>query len=290
MTTEEKEKTPEQIWEEESNLREGTTAKAAEPTPAEPGPEEVVVNANPTETQTDQPNEMTQILDQLKKLEQRQRNVEGHIGGLKTAQQQLHVAMEAARKSTTDAAPTQGEVAAASSNPEKWEELKKDFPEWAEATEALLGARLSGLPKSEVNQEEIDRRVSERVAQVIEPMKKEIFVEAHLEAILPDWRDEVRSEKFGAWMQAQPQEIQALAASNDVKDAAKMLRLYGKSQEPAPDAQLRDERKQRLAQGTPLPNGSKPAPVKSLDQMTDAEVWELESKRREKEREKQRGF
>lgn len=323
MTTEAatKELTPQQIWDEEVNARENPTdAKSAVSTQTET--EEQIATDDPVvidddadskskatgaeddkntgeddkttvaETET-KPDPMALILEKLEKLEGRQRNVEGHIGGLKTAQQALHTAMEAARTQATkeDAeAPTKGQVAAAAANPQKWDDLKKDFPEWAEATEELLGSRLAALqaPKGGVDPAELEKLVTERLEQASASMREEI-VNSALDAVMPGWADEVKTAKFAQWIQAQPKEIQDLAASPKVGDAARMLKLYDAAKQADPSTQIQQDRKQKLAQATSLPKGGSVPKSKTIADMTPEELWNYEAKKREDERAK-RGY
>lgn len=321
MTTEAAttELTPQQMWDEELAKREGATATAAastqtstesesvieanvvdttktNSTAAEPGTTEQTNTGEvdqKTSASTEQPDVMAQILDKLNKLESRQRNVEGHIGGLKTSQQALQTAMEQARTSATKAdveAPTKGQVAAAAEDPAKWKELKKDFPEWAEATEELLGSRLAALqtPKGGIDPAELDKLVNERLQQVTGPLREEI-IDSALDAVLPGWKDEVKTAKFGQWLQAQSKEVQDLAASPKVGDAAKMLRLYDAAQKADPSVQIREDRKQKLAQAAGLPKSQQVPKAKTVEEMSPQELWNYEAEKREKER-KQRGY
>lgn len=317
MTTEAKELTPEQIWAEEAQKREGSPDKTAAPTAevttttqtATEKPDDEGTNTNPdpdasaatggdtgkvdtsqeSKTESDT---LAKILENLEKLEKRQRSVEGHIGGLRAEQNRLHTAMEAARKSTsTDGgnAPTKAEVDAAKTNPEEWEALKKDFPEWAQATEKLLEARLPKAASTPaVTPEEIERQVNERLAKASAEMRQEI-VNTALNAVLPGWQKEVTTPKFAAWLNAQPDDVKELANSPEVSDAARMLRLYDSANKADPSAQIQQDRQKTLANAATLPKGRTPPATRTLDQMTEQEVWDLEAKRREELRAK-RGY
>jgi hypothetical protein len=311
--------TAQQLWDQEAAKREGSTAPAADAasTVTDPKPAVEANDGDESGNQTkgatgapagddtatdnvgdgkkdDQPDVMAQILEKLEKLEGRQRNVEGHIGGLKTAQQSLHAAMESARKQSTETstdAPTKSAVAAAATNPQKWEELKKDFPEWAEATEELLGARLATLqtPSGGISQEQVDKLIDERITQVSASLREEM-VNEHLNEILPDWKEEVKTPAFNTWLQAQPKSIQDLASSSKVSDASKMLRLFDASRTTAdPAVEIRNDRKQKLDAATALPKVGAAPKAKSVDDMTPEEVWEHEAKKREQAR-AQRGY
>lgn len=113
---------------------------------------------------------------------------------------------------------------------EDFAELLKEFPESGAATVAGLRkvvAKLKGTGGADP--EAIEKVVGGR----IDTLRSEI-VNASLEAVFPGWEEEVKTEQFGAWLQSQAQDVQALAASAKVGDAAKMLRLYEKSKETPP--------------------------------------------------------
>jgi hypothetical protein len=296
--------TPEQIWDQELLAREQATSDNDAALPEQKQEEQVnqevkqeeQVNTNPPEkkddTGNDKPDPYALILEKLEKLEGRQRNVEGHIGGLKTAQNKLHEAMESARELAKKAseAPTQSQVAEASKNPEEWETLKKDFPEWADATEKLLGSRLAGLqaPKGALSEADIEKLVEDRIKKA-EPGIRQEIVNSTLEAVLPDWQNEVKKEQFTKWMNAQEPDVKALASSAEVKDAARMLRLYSEAMKSDQSKAIQEDRQQKLAQATALPKGRTAAPTKTVDQMTPQELWDYEAKKREQERAK-RGY
>jgi hypothetical protein len=50
--------------------------------------------------------------------------------------------------------------------------------------------------------------------------------DAALNAIVPRWRQQVNTPAFDTWLKAQPADVQALAESDDLGDAASMLRRY----------------------------------------------------------------
>lgn len=230
---------------------------------------------------------MQELRERFDKLESRQRNVEGHIGGLKTAQQAMHQAMEAARKAAPQAeAPTQKQVEQAAASSEKWKNLKRDFPEWADATEELLSARLNGQAQpAAFDPEEIDRKVQESLGKVLPGLRQEI-IDSTLDGLFPGWKQEVKTDAFKAWFEKADKDTQALVESDSVGDAATMLRLYNDAKKADPSAQIVSDRKQKLENAVGLPKGVRATPVKTVDQMTDAELWEYEARKREERRAK----
>ena len=88
------------------------------------------------------PASVRESLEAISGMTGRLRRVEGHIGGLTTAQRELRAAVDAARQQTQragGAAPTDAEIAAANTSA-KWKQMKEDFPDWAEAMEERLTA------------------------------------------------------------------------------------------------------------------------------------------------------
>jgi hypothetical protein len=308
--------TPEQqqaMWNEVAAERAGSTATT--PPNPEPAPEsapESDVKDNATAPAAAEPENngadpepppkadplaeaIATLTAKIDKLEGRQRSVDGHIGSL-TAQQralndkmlgQLAAGREAANK--VDNAPTAAQIAEAVKNPKEWEDLKEEYPTWANATEKFFEARLASLKTpSPIDPARIDQIVSEKLKGQTESMRREI-AETALEAVMPDWKHEINSQAFADWMQSQPDNIKALVYSESVGDAARMLKLFDDARRASPAARLTETRKQTLAQAVSPPRG-KPVPKqKTPDQMSDQELWDYEAAQRAKERQ-QRGY
>ena len=206
---------------------------------------------------------IAKLIERFDKLESRTRNAEGHIGGLnhqqKLLQETLQAASIAAAKVTD--APTQTQVNQAIGNSAKWDALKMDFPDWADATDERLEARIAAAVKPQVNQSEIEKLVDGKMASRSEEIIKEVSF-ATLDAAFDGWRDEVKTEHFLKWRDAQPPEISALAESWSVKDAAKLLRLYEKSKQqvkqpdPAPVLKSDVSTRQRRFAAAVTPRGA----------------------------------
>lgn len=267
-----------QVWDQEIIARE-----TGEPTDvtAEPAATEVS-DTEPAEPIIELVEEPTPdpVLAALEKLSNRMRNVEGHIGGLTSQQQAIRDSLTVSKEAATQvsAAPSQAAVQEALKNPELWDALKDDYPEWAAATEALLDAReqrlLASLPKHEQTAESLQALIDERVKGETGAIRQEIITTS-LEAIYPGWQDDVNTDAFGHWLTAQPQDIQALAQSAKVGDAAKMLSLWTQRNTRSP---IQDKRTQTLEAAAAAPgkgSGKAPQP-KSPEEMTPEELWEHE--------------
>ena len=122
-----------------------------------------------------------------------------------------------------------------------FQELREEYPELADHTVAGLRkifGRFKGTG-SAFDAETFDKKVNERVSAAVSEARRET-----LEVMFPDWEQEVRTESFGSWLNGQTEDVKALAASNKVTDAARMLRLYEKAKVAPPPARTQ----------TPAPN------------------------------------
>jgi hypothetical protein len=152
-------------------------------------------------------------------------------------------------------------------------ELKGEYPEIGELTGKVLKkvfAKFKGTGKA-VDEKMIDNVVKNRT------------IDLTLDSILErDWRKECKTEtgftpQFGAWFNAQPAEVQQLANSEGLGDAAKMMRLYKAHLDapkptpaptptptpvptPAPSAQPSMRSRQMAAAVAPRGEASAPAP------------------------------
>lgn len=145
------------------------------------------------------------------KAEYKQRfdNLGGTLGGLKQQVQEVL----AARRDGTPVDIMDDDYA----------ELRSEFPELAALVEKgqkriLERNRVGGAPDPAA----IEKLVNERLA----PLHSQ-QIDVSLDAVVGgDWKAEVASEQFGEWLNGQPDDIKALSESSNVRDAARMLRLY----------------------------------------------------------------
>jgi hypothetical protein len=146
-------------------------------------------------------------------------------------------------------APTRAQIAAASGSVEKWDALKTDFPEWADATEQFVDAKLAGIKFPEgaptVDPNKIAELIEQRVGQVQAEMVKAVE-EAKVEGRHPNWREDINTDAFGKWFAVQKPEVQALARSDKGRDAIRMLDLYQEALAKPAD-KVKEERASKLA-------------------------------------------
>ena len=160
----------------------------------------------------------------------------GKIGGIERVLQQLQQ-------------PGQVEV-----NDDDYAALTAEYPELAKTLIEGQKKALSRIKGSaSVDPAAVDKIVSERVAQTRMEM-----IDSTLDLIVSgDWRADRASEGFKAWEAAQPAEIQALAASDDLRDASRMMRMWKQHKDtPRTPAPKPSSRKQQLEAAAATPKGT----------------------------------
>lgn len=200
----------------------------------------------------------------VKELEHKVKTAEGRVAAM---QREADVARNAAK--VVDHAPTAAAIAAAKISTDKWDSLKADFPEWAEATDQFVQAKLAGLKPSETK-----GLTPAEVAVVVEKAVEESKVESKHE----DWKDVIATSEFATWYEAQDEATKSLGASKRAKDAISLLDSYAKSKSTKVE-DVQADRKNKLAAAVSQGPGAARTPSKTVDQMTAKELWAFEAKR-----------
>jgi len=235
---------------------------------------------------------LKELSERLAKIEGSHNTLAGHIGGLKRSEAEMRQLLAAANAATrkVDHAPTQAQVQRAVADPAEWAELKRRHPDWALATEKGMDARIAARlaeQGSHFDQGAIDRMVAQRVAGETAAVRNEM-IDTHLDAIVGsgDWRRDINSPAFDAWIRAQKPEVQALADSAKMTDAAKMLRLFEQSRAHTRQADsLTQKRQQTLDSASFTPGrGARSAKPVSVDDMTPEQLWHYEAQQRERKK------
>lgn len=162
--------------------------------------------------------------------------------------------------------PSQKQIAAAASNPQKWAELKNDFPEWGEGIEAFVESRLGALAGSGLTAEQVEQQVAQRTDMLAQQFEKSL-----VELKYDNWENIVRTDEFGQWFGAQKPEVQMLAHSPKGKDALRMLDLFHEAKKK-PVADVRQTRQEKLAAAVTAKPGA-PVATKTFEDMTPTEQW-----------------
>lgn len=228
----------------------------------------------------------------LEKLDQLEAQLPTLINSVKTAegrvaamQREMDVAKQAAK--AAQSAPSQAQIAAASGDVKKWESLKTDFPEWADATEQFVNAKLAGLTPQQA--QGLDAaQVEELVRQQGAKARAEALAaieEAKVEIKHPDWVRKINSEDFKKWFGEQPDDVKKLSKSPRGLDAIRLIDLFDERETAAPSSpapsEVQQARNKKLAAAVNKTPQAKAAPAtgKTVDEMSPAELWEYERKR-----------
>lgn len=210
-------------------------------------------------------------------------SAEGRVAAMQRELQQAKVAQQ---QVAPQQSPTQGQIAGAAKNPEKWEQLKQDFPEWASAMEEYVAVQVGSVKSPSVDPQALQAYVQEQVGQTRAEMHRALE-EARVEGKYENWQETVRTADFTNWFSLQPPEVQALGNSTAARDAIRVLDLFNQAK-AKPAAEVKQERTQRLAAAATTRPGQTPPP-KTVDDLSATELWNYMAAQREKDR-AQRGY
>lgn len=212
------------------------------------------------------------------------KTAEGRVAAMQREFQQARVAQQ---QVAPQEAPSQGQIVNAAKNPEKWEQLKEDFPEWAGAMEEYVASKLGSVqPQQGFDPQQVAAFVQQQVDQTKVEMRQAIE-EARVDGKYENWKDTVNTLEFTQWFTVQPPDVRSLANSDSARDAIRMLDMFHETKKRSA-SDIRQERGQRLAAAATTRPGQTPPP-KSLDDMSPEELWNYEAAKREKTK-AQRGF
>jgi len=212
---------------------------------------------------------MSQTVQTLQSADLRLKQAESRIGAITN---ELHAAKKAAEQ--VKDAPTAEQMAAATKSDENWENLKKDFPEWAEAFDGRFDNKLSiklEALKKEIGSGKTTEELEKLKTTLAEGTQAEIQ-KGILTFFKPKWRETIATEDWKAWLAAQPAEIVALKDSETALDAVSMIDQFEEATQKQKTAtEIAADRKRRM-KASVLPEGGKAVPVKSEADMSVAEL------------------
>lgn len=212
------------------------------------------------------------------------KTAEGRVAAMQREFQQARTAQQTV---SPQDAPSQGQIVTAAKNPEKWEQLKQDFPEWAGAMEEYVASQLGSVQSRQgVDPNQIAAYVQQEVDRTKAEMSRAIE-EARIDGKYENWKDTVNTLEFTQWFTVQSPETRALADSTSARDAIRMLDLFHDTKKRSA-SDIKQERGARLAAAATTRPGQTPPP-KTLDDMSPEELWNYEAAKREKTK-AQRGF
>ena len=283
------------LWDEEASklAADGDTSAsellaAAPETPQEPEPEQAQIEPEqPEDPLAGLSPAVRAKLAQIDDLAQANAQLLHHVKTTEGRVAAMQREAQQARQAAMQDAPTQTAIASAAKNPEKWEQLKQDFPEWAGAMEEYVASKLGvSSQQQSLSPEAVAQFVQQEVANTKAEMGR-LMEEARIEGKYENWRDTINTTEFAQWFTVQTPETRALADSPAAKDAIKMLDLFSTAQTRSA-GDIKQERGARLAAAATTRTGQTPPP-KTLGDMSPAELWNYEAKKREREL-KERGY
>jgi hypothetical protein len=226
---------------------------------------------------------LNKTVNDYKTLPERLKQAEKRIGSLTN---QLHEANKAVAEEEAKA-PTQKEIDAAAESEESWEELREEFPVWADAMDKILTVERAKLDQSMATVKELQKKIESlenvqptaEIKETIENTREELMLEIHH----PGWKKTVNTPEFESWFKTQPSDVQQKASSVKAEDAIEVLDSFGEHQKndqvSKTPAQIEKARKERLKKSQ-LPSSNRTRiPEKIEDEMTDAEYRKLEEKK-----------
>lgn len=194
----------------------------------------------------------------------------------------LQSELDAAKAVKTAGGPTDAQINAAAKSTDKWDTLKGDFPEWADATEQLITARIAGIaPGAAFDPEAIAKVIEDRVQEATAGTAK-LIEEAKVEGKHPDWRETLADADFHTWKNAQASDVQALFQSPKGRDAVRMLDLYVEAKAKPAGAVQEARAKKLAAAASAAPGADATTVTKAFADMTPAEQWNHEAARNRK--------
>ena len=206
--------------------------------------------------------EMSNRVNNFQATETRLKQAESRIGAITN---ELHAARKAAE--TVKAAPTAEQMQAAAESDEKWENLKKDFPEWADAFDGRFDKKIT--VKLKELREELKTELKSEIGDGKPPANLDLRL---LSIVKPKWKETVASKEWKEWLALQPHETAALVTSDRAEDAITIITSFEDATRPQKTAtEIAAERKQRIKTAV-LPQGGKAVPVKSEADMTAEEL------------------
>lgn len=288
---EEKEKTEEEIKQETQDARreiaaeEFGTEPPAKEKPEEKEPEEKIEEEvkKPEESEEDlwegvNPNlkqsfnDMTAKVAAFDSMTFRLKQAENRIGSI---QNKLSAAEKAAQEKPP--APTKEEIEKAAAEDKSWEELKDEFPEWAEAVEVKLNRASMGAESKQKEIEDRQKAIGDQVKGEVAILREEIArsTEEREKTLLsfkyPNWETTIRSSEYKAFEKTLPEDMKQLTRSTFAKDAVIVLDKFSETQKNKKPTGTTAERQQRLKESVSV-KGKKPIPAKAEADMTREEL------------------
>ena len=198
-------------------------------------------------------------LNGLGEIENRLKQTEKRLGGI---QNDFYNSQKKAAE-----VPTATEVAKAAKSSESWENLKTEFPDWADAIEGKIAEKNANIPDIESLRAKVIELENRR--QVAQESPEDAV--RYVEAWYPNFREIIRSSDYQRWLQTQPEIIRKDAeTSQSSSKAVAILDRYERSRNKTET--IAASNKQKLEQAVDFPKAPKAPAKKSVEDMSEAEI------------------
>lgn len=204
---------------------------------------------------TDEPDEVTKLKAELQAANHKFNSVNGRINAYQRQINELKQQQQRAPQPSAGDNPQGSGMSDA-----KWEALKQDYPDIAEAMEA----QLNGVRSQYQNELQQLRQQVEPIQQKQQEAEYNHHINSQMEALNsahPDWQDVVKTADYTNWLHQQPQAIQQLMGSTSAEDNIYLLNTFKSTRSNAqatPDVNPVQQRRERqLQQARTIPNRSR---------------------------------
>lgn len=204
--------------------------------------------------QPSEPDELTKLKQENQRLQHQFNSVNGRVSAYQRQAEQYKQQLEQRQAQQTQAGDNPQD---SGMSDEKWEALKKDYPDIAEVMEAQLNGIRS---KYEGELSRIKGEV-EPLKQYQQQTQQAQHISSQMQALEsqhPDWRDVVQTEDYSEWLRSQPHSIQQLMNSTDAQDNIFLLNTFKATRAPQAPAvnPVTSKRERQLRQAQTVPSRS----------------------------------
>ena len=240
-----------------------------------PEPEDPWKDVNPVLKESFE--KISSQLEGLSAMETRLKQAERRVGSV---QNEVFAAKKAADDIAVKIAeaPSKEQIDDAAKTEKEWDELKEDFPEWANAIEKKLSATRTEFEKH------IPKKLEEKITTEISALstKLEEMTVAMEKNVLgikhPEWETIIDSKEYKVWLAGQDDATKTLTTSQYAKDAIKVLDKFEEQKTKKSPAIIAAERKERLRKSETI-QGQKAEITKSEIDMNDNDFRKSQAKK-----------
>lgn len=167
------------------------------------------------------------------------RSLEGRYGNINSKVNNVLDTVKAQTSGGTS--PTSSEIKSAMMDQAKMDELRGEYPEWAQ----FIDAQLHNIDQKLNNK--FDEKINSGVDQV-----KESVMRSYLDTRHKNWKNTINTDGFMGWYNQQDEETRRLADSERAVDAIALLDMFEESaRNPAAKPDIQDTRKPAPERETP---------------------------------------